>query len=280
MSQLQNSFKKTSDMRQHKLHKYSSKGHKKVEGWLELLAKRMTISIDRLQKERSITGSVCEIGVHRARFFILLHLLTNREERSLGIDLFGLMDQGLQENYGAFQEQQLLHNLEQHGCEVSRIELFAADSTKLNKDQILGKAGSPARLFSVDGGHDAETALSDLYLCSQCMIDGGVIILDDLFNEQWCGVAEATARFLLDKNHTIVPFLHAGNKLFLTTDRDWADYYRSNLITELSDVSVRDDVFFGSNITLAWLPKPSKRGQIASLMFGEDGLQAIRKARS
>lgn len=83
--------------------------------------------------------------------------------------------------------------------------------------------GGKIRLFSVDGGHTSHITQCDLETVSNSLVDGGVIILDDYFNAAWPGVSEGTNRFFILGNKTgIIPFAIGGNKVFFTTNENYA----------------------------------------------------------
>jgi hypothetical protein len=92
---------------------------------------------------------------------------------------------------------------------------------------LLEKAGGPIRLFSVDGGHTEEIVYSDMRLAEETLADGGIVIADDVFNQQWPGVAVGTLKYL-DDGAKLVPFAIGFNKT-LFTQPEYADYYRAEL---------------------------------------------------
>jgi hypothetical protein len=53
---------------------------------------------------------------------------------------------------------------------------------------------------------------------------GGVIILDDCFNELWPGVSEGVYRYFSGKQRTIVPFATGGNKTLFCASEYAAHY--------------------------------------------------------
>jgi hypothetical protein len=243
------------------------------------LALRSIVFLDRMQKEGGIQGSMCEIGVHRARLFILLHLLSRAEERSVGFDLFELMPDDIKATYGANSKADVVSAIKIYGCDLQRIELIAADSTKLQPEDVLRHTRIPVRMFSVDGGHDVGTALSDLRLASGVLSPGGVVLLDDVFNAGWPGVVEAATRFLQEPDHQLVPFCHAGNKMYLAAGREAADWYRERMCSELSDVSTKTEHFFGHPVMIAWVPAMSARARAVSLVFGESALRYLSRSK-
>ncbi|PWB84667.1 MAG: hypothetical protein C3F11_00090, partial [Methylocystaceae bacterium] len=164
-------------------------------------------------------------------------------------------------------------------CDLDRIDLVAADSTGLSAEDVLQRTKQAVRIFSVDGGHDAETALSDMLLSERTTCPGGVVLLDDAFNEQWVGVIEAAARYLLQSDHRLVPFLLAGNKMFFTTGPAEADNYRSRMQRALAKASQKVEKFFGYPVLIAWPTPLSTRAHAISLILGDSGLQTLRRSR-
>jgi hypothetical protein len=258
---------------------YVNLGNKRVPGWLDGIAIRSILALDAHQRELGVEGSMCEIGVHRARLLILLHLLSRSNELTVGFDLFELVSGDVAAAYGEFDREYLAATLREHGCEMSRIKLVACDSTKLHAEEVLRLAVNSVRIFSVDGGHDARTALSDMCLAEQVLAPGGVVLLDDIFNEQWCGVVEAAARFLLRSDQGLVPYFYAGNKMFFANGREFADKYRERMTRELGDESIKVETFFGHPVLIAQLKRRSVKAKMAAAVLGETGFRVLRESR-
>jgi hypothetical protein len=69
-------------------------------------------------------------------------------------------------------------------------------------------------LFSVDGGHTYECALSDLQLADAVLAERGVVILDDFFNELWPEVAMGAMAFLRSSGARLQPFAISPGKVY------------------------------------------------------------------
>ncbi len=54
------------------------------------------------------------------------------------------------------------------------------------------------QLVSIDGGHTTLLTYSDLCIISNCLIDGGIVIIDDINHREWLGVMDGVQRFLSD----------------------------------------------------------------------------------
>ena len=217
---------------------YIRTGHKLVEGWLSAGAISMITTIDAAQKAASLRGHVGEIGVHHGKLLILLYLLCRPDERAIGIDLFEEQERNL-DGSGRGDQARFRRNLELNAPDAARVRVIAADSLRLGHADIFQAIGGPVRLFSVDGGHAAALTHHDLLTAASALCEGGVLILDDYFNEEWPGVSEGTNRFLSGTPpRPLVPFAIGGNKLLLTTSTTHADRY----VAELSKANVAADV--------------------------------------
>lgn len=188
----------------------------------------MLLNVVEEQKNSGLGGAVCEIGVHHGRLFILLCLSTSSQELAVAYDLFENQEENT-DGSGLGSLEKLFENMDKHDCDRWRVKAIAINSLKLDADRIIADCGSRPRLLSIDGGHSPELTLHDLEIASQTICDGGVIILDDFFNEAWPGVAEGTCRFMFRKPQTLIPFAIAGNKVLLTNSEPWAIKYMSSL---------------------------------------------------
>lgn len=212
------------------LDRYVRSGHQTVEGWLTDAAITLVSQLVGAQRAHDLRGPACEIGVHHGRLFILLHLLTGAPHRTVGFDLFDERQGENVDRSGAGSQTALLANLARHGCDQSRIVLQAANSLELTPDAILERSGGRASLFSVDGGHTAEITANDLRLAAAVLAPGGLLILDDAYNEAWPAVAEGMFRAFAEGQLALVPIVTGGNKAIFTTDAAWARVYRDAIV--------------------------------------------------
>jgi hypothetical protein len=206
-----------------KLTVYAKRGNKKVIGWLSPIAIDVIVELANLQKQMGIRGPVCEIGVHHGRLFILLHLLTEGHEKSVAYDLFERQDENMDKS-GHGDKSILQKNLKRHHCDLNRITINTENSLNLTPDRVINDCGDKVRLFSIDGGHTAETTFNDLSLAAKTLCEGGIIILDDFFNEAWPGVAAGTCKYLLN-NTGLSPIVITGNKFIFTNNKKLAESY-------------------------------------------------------
>jgi hypothetical protein len=146
-------------------------------------------------------GNAAEIGVHHGKLCILLSLLC---DHTYAIDVF---DPTLNRDASGDGNREIFErNMRRHGGAYTVLQ---SDSALLTPDRL-----PPMRLFSVDGSHTAKMTASDLRLAAAVLEPGGVVILDDYFNEQWPDVSVGANRVIADGS--LVPFAIAPGKLLLT----------------------------------------------------------------
>ena len=178
------------------IQKYITKGHKKIEGWYSHDALELMAELNKIQISENIAGSLCEIGVHHGRSFVLLSLLSQHNEICVAIDLFENQNQNI-ENSGCGDKEILLRNLKKNQCDLNRVKFISKNSLKINSRELLSSSNDNFRFFSLDGGHSAEIVQNDLVLAESVLCNGGIILIDDYFDEKWPGVSEGTMRHLI-----------------------------------------------------------------------------------
>jgi hypothetical protein len=124
---------------------------------------------------------------------------------------------------------------------------------------LLDAAGGRFRIFSVDGNHEAGPMAGDLALAARTVAEGGLVIVDDYFNERWPGVSEGTLRYLWSdegRGSRLVPFAIFSTKVFLT-HATWADGYLAHLRAGAGDYAVVETPFLGRSVGTVRFPPPA-----------------------
>lgn len=241
------------------LTRYRTKGHLQVEGWLWPGAIQLTTALAGLQQQFGVRGGMGEIGVHHGRLFILLHLLSAGDEISAAWDLFEEQEQNVdgsgRGDYGCLEA-----NLRTHGCDLGRIRLIRANSAALDSEALRRVLAGGARLFSVDGGHTAALTYGDLRTASGALAEGGIVILDDVYNEQWPEVAEGALRFLREHPGRLLPLAVGGNKVFFTHSTAWAARYREALAAAAPGAH-KEAELAGNPVLVFRFPRPGNLAQ-------------------
>lgn len=190
---------------------YVRRGKFYVDGWLHSEAALTMVALDARQRALDVKGGVVEIGVHHGKFFILLYLLNHAPHKAVAIDLFG--DQHLNvDQSGSGDLERFRRNLERY-ADSSRLVVHQGNSMELAGADLVRMADGPVRFVSVDGGHTAEIAAHDLATAEGAIAEGGIIVVDDVFNEQWPGVGDGVHRYF-ERRPNLVPFAIGANKTY------------------------------------------------------------------
>lgn len=204
--------------------RYALIGHHFVDGWLRQLGIVLVDAADAVQREFAVRGHVAEIGVHHGRLLVLLSLLRRPAEQAVAVDVFA--DQHLNvDRSGRGDRGKLEANLRRWDPRSEDVHVVQVDSWTLDGKGLADLAGGPLRLVSVDGGHTAALTLHDLTTAADSLIDGGIIILDDCFNELFPAVSEGAQKFLRARPE-FYPLIAAGNKT-LICQQTHAQRYRT-----------------------------------------------------
>jgi len=238
---------------------YRHLGHRRVQGYTESSAIGLLHAVDRYQREAGINGPIAEIGVHHGQLFIAMKLLQQPGEAAIAIDLFEDQESNIDKS-GQGDRDRFLHHLDQW-TDRTGLVIHQGDSTAIMPGDIA--AMSHVRIFSVDGGHTQEIVLSDMRLAEKSLVDGGVVIADDVFNQQWPGVCVGTVHYL-EQGGALVPFYIAYNKV-LFTQPEHADRYRRTLDAAYADrtmTAVFESTFVGHPVSVL-VPVPKHPVHIA-----------------
>lgn len=210
------------------LNRYIKSGIKKVHGWLEQTDVDYILEIVNYQNQSSIYGSVGEIGVHHGKLFILFNLLTREDEHSFAIDLFDEQKENIDRS-GLGDLRTFKSNLDNYAINNQNIEILSMNSLNLDKNFYREKSSKKFKLFSIDGGHHYKAVINDLKIAEEVMVEGGVVLLDDLLNPLWIEVVSAYSSYKL-KGGKLVAFAITKDKLYLTNSKKHAEGYQEALI--------------------------------------------------
>jgi hypothetical protein len=238
---------------------YRLVGHRRVHGYTESPALGLVGVVDAAQRAAGISGPIAEIGVHHGQLFIAMKLMQRPGEASIAIDLFE--DQAANiDGSGEGNLDRFLQNIDRYSTRDGLV-IHGGDSTKIKPGDIPEMSG--VRMFSVDGGHTEEIVLSDMRLAENSLADGGVVIADDVFNQQWPGVVVGTLRYL-EQGGALLPFYIGFNKV-LFAQAEHIDRYRRAIDTAYRDrtmTAVFSSVFAGHDVGIL-VPVPKRPADIA-----------------
>ncbi len=238
---------------------YRHLGHRRVQGYTESSAIGLLHAVDDIQRATGVNGPIAEIGVHHGQLFIAMKLLQQPGEASVAIDLFEDQEANIDKS-GQGDRDRFLGHLDKW-TDRDGLIIHQGDSTQIMPGDIAEM--SAVRLFSVDGGHTQEIVLSDMRLAEKSLVDGGVVIADDVFNQQWPGVCVGTVHYL-EQGGALVPFYIGYNKV-LFTQPEHADRYRRTLDAAYAGktmTAIFESTFVGHTVSIL-VPVPKHPAHIA-----------------
>jgi len=218
-----------------RLRAYRETGFEAIQGWCQPQTLSLLAELAEIQDDAGVTGGSCEIGVYHGKLFIALHLLRSPGTRSLAIDLFENQELNI-DHSGVERTGEFVRSLQAHCPEPDAVDPMARDSLDLSDADVLAilQKYERFRLLSVDGGHTADHAVNDLRLAQRVLAAGGIVALDDYYNQDWPGVHEGVARLFILDSPRIFPFLIGFGKLYFTTIGHHDRYLRA-MVTRLKE---------------------------------------------
>jgi len=197
------------------------------------------------------------VGVHHGKLFILLYLLGRESEKAVAIDLFE--DQHLNvDRSGSGDLAKFRRNLERH-ADSRRLVLHKGNSLDLTGAALIRLAEGPLRFVSVDGGHTVAITAHDLATADASIAEGGIIVVDDVFNEQWPGVADGVHRYFERRPH-LVPFAIGANKTYFCRPSH-RDIYHDAAAAAASTITVTE--FLGHPVAFLHFWRQSLKDRVA-----------------
>ncbi len=244
--------------------KYIKKSLVKIGGWFAPEAAQIISTINDLQNDEAISGDFCEIGLHHGRIFGLFTHLAKSDEELVGIDLFELQEQNVDLS-GCGSKAIVENTIAKYGNSSTTSHLITADSTTLTKEDIV--LHNKFRLFSIDGGHTADITYSDLVLAVSTICEGGVIVIDDYFNEAWPGVSEGVIRYM-NENGNLFPIAIGSNKYLFTNSESAAQKYRNVLIekSRTMELLTKESEAFGKPVIVLSKPRNMLKYRVKKLL--------------
>jgi hypothetical protein len=169
------------------------------------------------QQSAGVTGSVGEIGVHHGRSFILSALLSAPAERLWMLDLFQELQRLNVDHSGSGSFHAVARNLEKVGLDIKDVAVVTSSSLDVTNAAFCEAQLPLFRWFSVDGGHTDAITRYDMHLGACHLAQGGVLVVDDIFNNLFLGVTEGIFNFVSLNRDRVAPFFIITGKIYMTT---------------------------------------------------------------
>ena len=145
--------------------------HERIDGWLQPAVVYAVDAVQRTHDELNITGALLEIGVHHGKFYLALDQCRRDTEAGYAMDLYEAgqklnLDKSGRGSLAAFKG-----HLKRWSRDPSATQIVSGDSTRLAHTEFA-RSLPPIRLFSLDGGHTAAHAASDLRFAERVVANG------------------------------------------------------------------------------------------------------------
>lgn len=201
---------------------YLRHGMTHVKGWLVPSTAVYLSGLEVLQRRHGTAGDICEIGVHHGLSFLSLALALPPGQRAVAVDLFGV--EGNVDGSGEGDRRIFERNVARHGSGQCALDVVEASSLDLDRLGFTAQ-GRRFRLFSIDGGHTPEITCNDLQVAERTLVEGGLVVLDDVLNSGWLGVITGLFDYW-SKGGALVPAVMVPNKLILGSSAEAASSCR------------------------------------------------------
>jgi hypothetical protein len=192
---------------------YVEHGHEDVPGWFGLPDTELFDAVDRVQRRRDVHGDLLEVGVYLGRSAILLGFLQRAGERVVICDVFDSQsasesnDRENASTYGGLTRQQFETNYRRYHADDP--EVYVGTSRQFRSSS----AGRRFRFAHIDGSHLYDEVVNDIALAREVLVDGGVVVFDDVGGLQKPGVTAAVWEAVASGG--LVPLAQTG-KLYAT----------------------------------------------------------------
>ena len=196
-----------------------------IAGYMNFPTHAAFAVIARAQHDAGVVGAVGEIGVHHGRSFILAALLSTPAEPLWALDLFSTLQHLNLDGSGKGDENALAINMARVGLDIAKATTVAMSSLDLRADYFCASGIPRFRWFSVDGGHTEEATRRDMHAAACHLAEGGVIAVDDIFNNLFLGVTEGVFNFMSLNRARLAPFFMITGKIYFTTPSHHERYY-------------------------------------------------------
>jgi hypothetical protein len=182
-----------------------------IDGWFMPDAALLFMICNQLIAAQKIGGDVLEIGVYHGLSAILTASLRGTEGRFYAADLFDDLQYLNTSRSGRGSKAVFLESMRSFHGNLDFMDVIVGPSSQLSPDRL----GSNFSFCHVDGGHSAIETYNDIALCHRILLPGGLMAVDDYFNQEWPGVSQGAIRYMLDHSAHFIPIVAGFNKVVL-----------------------------------------------------------------
>jgi hypothetical protein len=179
-----------------------------LPGWFLPDAALMFMAYHQLAADRVAPGNTLEIGVYHGKSSIAVASLRGEAGLFTAIDVFDDLQARDGSSHDVGLKSAYLANMAASFPTLDWMRLIAAPSATVRAEAL-----GPHSFCHIDGLHSAEGTYSDMQLCADVVVPGGLVALDDYFNQRFPGVSEGALLFGRHHPGVLTPVAVGFNKV-------------------------------------------------------------------
>ena len=208
-----------------------------LQGWFFQDAAVLFTAYSQLVAEQGVRGNTLEIGVYHGKSAIAVASLRAESGTFTAIDVFDGLEARDGSSHDVGLKAAFLANMAASFPTLDWLRLIVAPSSTVRADAL-----GPHSFCHIDGLHSAEGTFRDMELCADTVVPGGLVALDDYFNQRFPGVSEGA--LLFDRTHprVLTPVAVGFNKVIFQRAAE----------SDLNERFAREFDYIPANVTTMW----------------------------
>jgi hypothetical protein len=208
-----------------------------VPGWFQQDAALMFMAYNQLIADQGLTGNTLEIGVYHGKSAITVASLRDESSTFTAIDAFDGLQSQDRASSDVGMKAAFLANMAAAFPTLEFLRIIAAPSATVRADAL-----GLHTFCHIDGLHTAEGTYADLRLCAEVTVPGGLVAIDDYFNQQFPGVSEGALLFARRHPGVLTPVAVGFNKVLFQRGPD----------SDLNERFGREFSYLPTKVTTMW----------------------------
>jgi Methyltransferase domain len=208
-----------------------------LPGWFLPDAALMFMAYNQLVSDRAVPGNTLEIGVYHGKSAIAVASLRGDGGVFTAIDVFDDLQSRDGSSHDVGLKGVFLANMAASFPTLGWMRPIAAPSSTVRAETL-----GPQSFCHIDGLHSAEGTYGDMRLCAEVVVPGGLVALDDYFNQRFPGVSEGALAFERQHPGVLTPVAVGFNKVL----------FQRASGSDLNERFAREFDYIPTNVTTMW----------------------------
>ena len=208
-----------------------------LPGWFLPDAALMFMAYNQLASDRVVPGNTLEIGVFHGKSAIAVASLRGEAGTFTAIDVFDDLQSRDGSSHDVGLKGAFLASMAASFPTLDWLRTIVAPSST-----VPAEALGPHSFCHIDGLHTAEGTYSDMRLCAEVVVPGGLVALDDYFNQRFPGVSEGAMLFERRHPGVLTPIAVGFNKVLFHRAAD----------SDLNERFAREFDYIPANVATMW----------------------------